>query len=36
VGLGDIVPKSDMERVVVAIGLLMGVAIFSYFLGELG
>lgn len=36
VGLGDIAPKSDTERLIIAFTLLYGVAIFSYFLGDLG
>jgi len=36
VGLGDITPKSNIERVIIAFALLYGVTIFSYFLGDLG
>jgi len=36
VGLGDIVPKSNSERLLIAFAMLIGVAIFSYFLAELG
>ena len=36
VGLGDIVPKSNTERLLIAFAMLIGVAIFSYFLAELG
>jgi len=34
VGFGDFNPRSDCERIFIAIGLLFGVAIFSYFMGE--
>jgi hypothetical protein len=34
VGFGDFYPKSDFERVLVAIILLFGVAIFSYIMGN--
>ena len=33
IGFGDFHPHSDAERVVIAIVLLFGVAIFSYMLG---
>lgn len=33
VGFGDVVPRSDTERVVTSMVLLFGVAIFSYILG---
>ena len=36
VGLGDIAPKSNIERFFIAFALLYGVAVFSYFLGDLG
>ena len=35
VGLGDIVPRSNTERVFIALALIGGVAVFSYILGEL-
>lgn len=35
IGLGDFTPRSNAERIYVAIGLLFGVAIFSYIMGEL-
>ena len=34
VGFGDISPRSDFERMYIAFGLLFGVAIFSYIMGE--
>lgn len=34
VGLGDYNPRSDNERLFIAFGLLVGVAIFSYIIGE--
>ena len=34
VGLGDIVPKSNTERIIIAFILLVGVATFSYFMGD--
>ena len=35
VGLGDLHPKSDIERLLTAFILLFGVAIFSYIMGNL-
>ena len=35
VGFGDFHPQSDSERIFIACGLLFGVAIFSYIVGEL-
>ena len=35
IGLGDAVPKSNFERIFIALALIGGVAVFSYFLGEL-
>jgi len=35
VGLGDIAPKSNTERFVIAFLLLIGVVTFSYFMGDL-
>jgi len=35
VGFGDYNPRSDAERIFIAFGLLFGVAIFSYIMGEL-
>ena len=35
VGFGDFNPRSNAERIFIAFGLLFGVAIFSYILGEL-
>ena len=35
IGLGDIVPKSNIERLVVALGLLIGVNVQSYVMGNL-
>lgn len=34
VGFGDYHPRSDGERIFVIIQMLLGVAIFSYFLGD--
>jgi len=34
VGFGDFSPRSDFERLITAMVLLLGVAIFSYILGE--
>ena len=34
VGLGDYNPRSNCERLFIAFGLLIGVAIFSYIMGE--
>jgi len=34
VGFGDFHPKTDIERIMCAIVLLFGVAIFSYIMGE--
>jgi hypothetical protein len=34
VGFGDYVPKSDFERIIISAGLLFGVSIFSYIMGE--
>ena len=34
VGLGDYNPRSNSERLFIACGLLVGVAIFSYIMGE--
>ena len=34
IGLGDYTPRSDLERIYIALGLLFGVAIFSYIMGE--
>jgi hypothetical protein len=34
VGFGDFHPRSDFERIYIAFGLLFGVAIFSYIMGE--
>jgi hypothetical protein len=34
VGFGDLAPRSDLERIVCAFILMMGVAIFSVFLGN--
>jgi hypothetical protein len=36
VGFGDLYPIADHERAVIAFNFLFGVAIFSYFMGELG
>jgi len=33
VGFGDLTPRSDVERVICAIILLFGVAVFSYMMG---
>jgi hypothetical protein len=35
VGLGDLHPRSNIERLFVAIILLLGVAVFSYIMGNL-
>ena len=35
VGFGDLTPKSDAERFYMAFGMLIGVSIFSYYMGEL-
>jgi len=35
VGFGDFHPRSDMERMFTAFGLLLGVAVFSMFIGDL-
>ena len=34
VGFGDFNPKSNVERLVVAFGMLLGVAIFSIIMGQ--
>lgn len=34
VGFGDFNPRSDMERIFIAFGLMFGVAIFSYIMGQ--
>lgn len=34
VGFGDFHPKSDAERLFIAFGLLFGVSLFSYIMGE--
>ena len=34
VGFGDFHPKSNFERIFIAFGLMFGVAIFSYIMGE--
>jgi hypothetical protein len=34
VGFGDFAPKSDLERLLMAVVLLIGVAIFSYIMGD--
>jgi hypothetical protein len=34
IGLGDYNPRSNSERLFIALGLLFGVAIFSYIMGE--
>lgn len=34
VGFGDYHPKSNLERVMVSIGLMFGVSIFSYIMGN--
>jgi hypothetical protein len=34
VGFGDIVPRSDIERMVCSFILMFGVSIFSYFMGN--
>ena len=36
IGLGDITPCSNIERIFIALAMVAGVAIFSYFLAELG
>ena len=35
VGFGDFHPRSDVERLYTAFGLLLGVAVFSLFIGNL-
>ena len=35
IGLGDYTPRSNLERIYISFGLLFGVAIFSYIMGEL-
>ena len=35
IGLGDYVPISDLERIIIAMTVLFGVTLFSYFLGDL-
>ena len=35
IGLGDFTPRSNAERIFIAIGLLFGVSVFSYIMGEL-
>ena len=35
VGFGDLHPRSNPERIIIAFTLLMGVTIFSYFMGTL-
>jgi hypothetical protein len=35
VGFGDFSPRSDAERLFIAVVLLMGVSIFSYIMGNL-
>jgi hypothetical protein len=35
VGFGDLTPKSDAERFYMAFAMLIGVSIFSYYMGEL-
>jgi len=35
VGFGDRTPRSDAERMYMAFGMLFGVAVFSYYMGEL-
>jgi hypothetical protein len=35
VGFGDFHPKSDLERLIIAFMLLLGVAVVSYFMGNL-
>ena len=34
VGFGDFHPRSNLERIVVALGLMLGVAIFSWIMGN--
>ena len=34
--MGDIVPKSNVERIFIALAMLSGVAVFSYILGVFG
>ena len=36
IGLGDIVPRSNAERIFIALAMVAGVALFSYFLGVFG
>ena len=35
VGFGDLNPRSNAERIYMAFGMLIGVAVFSYYMGEL-
>ena len=35
VGFGDLHPSSDAERLFMAFGMLFGVSLFSYYMGEL-
>jgi voltage-gated potassium channel len=35
VGFGDLAPRSDPERAICAVILMMGVSIFSIFLGDM-
>lgn len=34
VGFGDYNPRSDLERILVTFVLLVGVSVFSYFMGN--
>lgn len=34
IGFGDFNPRSDYERLYISFGLLFGVAIFSYIMGQ--
>ena len=34
VGFGDFAPRSDAERIFITFGLIFGVSIFSYILGD--
>jgi len=34
IGLGDYVPKSNIEKLVIAFSLLTGVLLFSYIIGD--